>query len=331
MSNTAPPVFHYQDMIISMSAIDTEDDTFRLGLSSDLEVLHASIQAVGLINPPVLRQQNSTSYQIVCGFRRVMACKALGWPEVRSRVLKGSRGVLDCLKLAILDNRSHRQLNVVEQAIGIQKLTPHVPSRDRLQVLPSLLGFPKNEKVFSKLQALSQLPTPIQEGVIHEIVSLETSLDLSKFADDDALVLFGLFKELRMSQGKQRDVVALVQEIAMREGVEPKQVVQSKAVTAILHGPELNRNEKSAKIRAYLKRRRFPALARAEERFSKALKALKLDEHIHWTAPPYFEASLHTLRITFKSVREFNKRRKALDAMARNPALKRLLEPFDES
>jgi hypothetical protein len=69
---------------------------------------------------------------------------------------------------------------------------------------------------------------------------------------------------------------------------------------------------------------------KTEERFSKELKALKLDEHIRITAPPYFEGGLHALRMTFKSVKDFDERRKTLDAIAKNPALRRLLKPFDD-
>lgn len=258
-----------------------------------------------------------------------MACKALGWSEIKTRVIKGSPSELDTLKLAILDNRSHRELNVVEQARGIQKLSLDLPSRNRLQMLSSLLGFPQSQKVFKKIDALSLLPEVIQSSIIDEIVSFEAAVDLSRFSHEDALSFFELFRVLKLSQNKQREVITLVQEIAIRENLKPVEVLQSKEVRAILDRPELNRNEKGAKVRACLKRRRFPTLAKTEEKFSKEVKALKLNEHIHITAPSYFEGAPYTLRMTFKSMEDFDKRRKALDAMAKNPALRRLLEPFE--
>ncbi len=317
-----------EDKVILISEIDTRDDTCRLSLRTDPDALLASIRAVGLINPPVLRQRQDFKYQIVCGFRRVEACKTLGWHEIKARVLKARSTELDSLKLAILDNRSHRQLNVVEQARGIQKLSPHLPPRNRLHVLSSLLGFPQNPKVLKKIEALSRLPGAILAGVTNEIVSFERAVDLSRFSHEDGLSLFELFKLLKLSQNKQREIITLVQEIAIREDLQPKDILQSREITTILDRPELNRNERGSKIRAYLKRRRFPRLTKAEERFSKELKALKLNEHMHMTAPPYFEGEQYTLRMTFKSVKDFDERRKTLDAMARNPAMKRLLEPF---
>jgi ParB family chromosome partitioning protein len=329
MSCRNSDIFKYADKAIAVSEIDTRDDTYRLSLRTDPDALVASIRAVGLINPPILRQQHDSKYQIVCGFRRVMACKALGWREIYARILKGSPSQVDTLKLAILDNRSHRELNVVEQARGIQKLLLHLSSRSRLKMLSSLIGFPQNQKVFNKINALSQLPEVIQAGVIDEIVSFEAAVDLSEFSHEDMLSFFELFKGLKLSQKKQIEIITLVQEIAIRENLKPGEVLQSKEVRAILDQPKLNRNEKGARGRAYLKRRRFPALAKTEERFSKELKALKLNEHIHMTPPAYFEGGPYTLRITFKSMKDFDERRKTLDAMAKNPAFKRLLEPFE--
>ncbi len=329
MSSRNCDTFNYADELISVSEIDTRDDTCRLSLRTDPDPLVASIRAVGLINPPILRQRDDFKYQIVCGFRRVMACKALGWPEIKARILKGNPSELDTLKLAILDNRSHRKLNVVEQARGIQKLSLHLPSRNRLRMLSSLLGFPQNQKVFKKIDALSRLPEVIQAGVIDEIVSFEAAVDLSGLSYEEALSFFELFRVLKLSQNKQREVITLVQEIAIRENLKPVEVLQSKEVGAILDRAELNRNEKGAKVRACMKRRRFPTLAKTEERYSKELKALKLNEHIHMTAPTFFEGGPHTLRMTFKSTKDFDERCKTLDAIAKNPALRRLLEPFE--
>ena len=320
--------FLYADKVISISQIDTKDDTCNLSLRTDPDALIDSIRAVGLINPPVLRQRQDLKYQIVCGFRRVMACKALGWHEIKVRVLLGDLSELDLLKLAIWDNRSHRTLNVIEQAQGIEKLSAHIPFRNRLQMLSSLLGFPQNQKVFEKIEALSRLPGDIQAGVTNEIVSFEAAVNLSEFSYEDALSFFDLFKVLKLSQNKQREVITLIQEIAIREDLKPGEVLQSKELRTILDRPELNRNEKGSKVRAYLKRRRFPTLTKAQERFSKELKDLKLNERTHLTPPPYFEGGPYTLRMTFRSMKDFDERRKTLDAMAKNPALKRLLEPF---
>jgi ParB/RepB/Spo0J family partition protein len=318
----------YDDQVIAISEIDTTDDTYRLSLRADPAGLVSAIQAVGLINPPVLSVKNNEAYRIVCGFRRVEACRSLGWPKINGRVLVGDLSELDLLKLAILDNRSHRPLNVVEQARGIQKLSAHIPVKNRLEVLASLLGFPPNRKVFQKISVLGRLPEMVQARVLDETISFEAGADLSCLSREEALAFFDVLEGLKLSQNKQREIIRLVREIAAREDLQALHVLQGEDIRAIVHSPEFNRNEKGSMFRAYLKRRRFPTLVKAEERFLKELKALKLNEDVDITPPPCFEGDRYTLRMTFKNLEDFSKGRQALNAMAKNPALKRLLERY---
>ena len=318
----------YDDKVVPISAIDTTDHTCNLSLGADPNPLVASIKAVGLINPPVLSVKNNGTYRIVCGFRRVEACRSFGWPEINGRVLVGDLSELDLLKLAILDNRSHRPLNLVEQARGIQKLSAYIPANNRLEVLASLLGFPPNRKVFQKISALGRLPEVVLAGLLDETITFEAGADLSCLSREEALAFLDVFEELKLSQNKQREIIRLVREIAAREDLQALHVLQGEDIRAIVDSPGFNRNEKGSMLRVYLKRRRFPTLVKAEERFLRDLKALKLNEDVYITPPPYFEGDRYTLRMTFKNLEGFNKGRRTLNAIAKNPALKRLLEGY---
>jgi len=317
----------YDDRVVPISQIDSKDDTYCLSLHIDPTGLVAAIQAFGLINPPVLIQKGQGVYGIVCGFRRVAACESLGWAEIHGRVLGVGLSEFELLRLAILDNRSHRPLNVVEQARGVHKLNPHIPVKDRLDIVAPLLGFAPNPKVYSKISALGRLPNVVLAALLRGALSLEAGADLSQLSPQEAMAFFEVLGRLKLSQNKQTEIIRLTQEIAMREDLRSVQILQSADLRAILDSHELNRNEKGALLRAYLKRRRFPVLAEAEERFLKKLNALKLNENIQISPPPYFEGDAYTLRMTFKNIEDFDKGRETLNAMARNPALKRLLEP----
>ena len=318
----------YDDKVVLISQIDTTDDTYCLSLHIDPTDLVSAIQAVGLINPPVLIQKGHGVYGIVCGFRRVAACASLGWAEINGRVLGKTLSEVELLKLAIMDNRSHRPLNVVEQARGVQKLSPHIPVKDRLDVVPPLLGFPPNAKVYAKLSALGRLPEVLLAGLLRKTISFEAAADLSNLPPEEASAFFEVLGRLKLSQNKQTEIIRLAQEIAMREDLRSAQVLESEDVRAIVDSAEFNRNEKGSMLRAYLKRRRFPAVAEAEEKFLKELKALKLNEYVRITPPPYFEGDSYTVRMTFKNLEGFHEGREALNALAKNPALKRLLDPY---
>jgi len=320
--------YEYEEKTVPLSKIDLRDTTCRLGISIDADSVVESIEAVGLINPPVLAGKGGSMYRIVCGFRRVKACQILGWPTIPARVLPGVVPLPDLLKLAILDNRAHRCLNVIEQARGIHKLTAYIHPGNEIEVLAPLLGFPPNKKVFTKISTLVELPDEIQAGILDETISFEVAVDLCKFTCMDAISFFDLFKKLKLSRNKQREIIALVGEIAVREGIWPAEILQCQQVSDIMENHDLNRNEKGSKLRAYLKQRRFPELARAEETFRESLKELKLGSHLHLTPPPYFEGDTYSLRMTFKSLEDFNRCRRDLEAISKKAAFRKILTDF---
>jgi hypothetical protein len=233
------------------------------------------------------------------------------------------------VRIAIWDNGSHRPLNLVEQARGIHKLKAHIPHENVLKELSSLLGFPPNQKVFEKISAFGLLAETIQAGVLENKLSFEAAVDLCEVSPEDSLVFFELLERLKLSQNKQKEIIALVREIAIIEGLQIPAVLRSLDTDSILGSPDLNRNEKGTKIRMGLKMRRFPSLAKAETVFAKAVKALKLDEHMHITHPPCFEGTSYTLRLAFKSLSDLHKRLMSLDGLVKNPAMKKLLEPYE--
>ncbi|KXB08079.1 hypothetical protein AKJ58_00995 [candidate division MSBL1 archaeon SCGC-AAA385D11] len=53
----------------------------------DIEPLANSIDRVGLLNPITVRKDGS-SYRLLAGFRRLEACKSLGWEKIPSQVLE---------------------------------------------------------------------------------------------------------------------------------------------------------------------------------------------------------------------------------------------------
>jgi len=52
--------------------------------SGDLTALQNSIARVGLLNPVVVDEK----HKLVAGFRRLSACRKLGWKEIEVRVVK---------------------------------------------------------------------------------------------------------------------------------------------------------------------------------------------------------------------------------------------------
>ena len=77
------------------------DETTRIRQEiGDLASLQQSIQQVGLLNP-ILIDENDT---LVAGFRRLSACKNLGWKEVEVRMVEMGGDELKMLDAEIAEN-----------------------------------------------------------------------------------------------------------------------------------------------------------------------------------------------------------------------------------
>jgi len=66
----------------------------------DLESLSASISEVGLLNPVVVDENN----RLVAGYRRLSACRSLGWDRVEVRVIAFSGDELKMLEAEAAEN-----------------------------------------------------------------------------------------------------------------------------------------------------------------------------------------------------------------------------------
>ncbi len=68
---------------------------------------------------------------------------------------------------------------------------------------------------------------------------------------------------------KQRKILTLITEISSREEISVQDLINAPVVQDMVADPELGRNQKTAKLRFYLKQRRYPAICKAEKEFEK--------------------------------------------------------------
>ena len=82
----------------------------------NLAALQASISRLGLLNPVVLDEE----YRLVAGYRRLQACRALGWKEIDARLVPFNRDLLLMLDAEVDENLARKDFTP-EEIIGIEK------------------------------------------------------------------------------------------------------------------------------------------------------------------------------------------------------------------
>jgi len=309
---------------VTLDQIESEDETYRITTNEDTDDLVESFEHVGLVNPPLLIKNNS-SYTIVCGFRRIFACRHLALDNISARILPGNTAKLECAKYAIVDNAYQRSLNLVEISRAMNMLDRFMDKTKHFGIKLKAMGLPENQSLIKKIKKIDCLPMELKNGILSNTLSLSMALELGKFDKKTGIGFAQLFNSLKLSLSKQREILTLVKEIAHRDDAPILTVLKEPEMQTILNNNHFDGNQKARKIRKYLKQVRFPIITKAEQAFVTHLKTLNLKTGAHLIPPENFESTVYTLKFTFNSFSELQNHKITFDALIENPAMKTLL------
>ena len=315
----------FKQKIVKLSLIDSNDDSFRITTQINIDYLMDSIDNVGVLNLPLLIEKKS-GYKIVCGFRRIEACRRLGWTDVEARMLDSDTKRLECIKYAIADNSLQRPLNLIEQSRSINMLYGFFKDVSVLGKSLSVMGLPDNPSIIKKIKELYHLPRFVQSGILSNTISLAMALELGRLQLEAGECLAKLFQTLTLSLNKQREILSLVKEISLLEDISILKALENDILQKILTNKNLDRNQKIREIRIYLKQRRFPVITAAEKEFEKHVKKLKLGSGTKLIPPDNFEGTTYILKLFFKNLIELKDRKASFDALIKNPSLNKILD-----
>jgi ParB family chromosome partitioning protein len=315
----------FREKIVNLSQIDFSDDAFRITTEKQVDDLMRSINHVGIMHLPLLLKKETT-YTIVCGFRRIEACRRLNWFKLEAMILEADTMRLKCIKYAITDNAFQRPLNLIEKSRSIEMLFDFFKDINRLSEELSVLGLSEHPSMIKKLKGICHLPDPLQNSILSNTISLSMLLELAGMSWDDAKDFITLFNTLKLSLNKQREIVTMVKEIAIREDKSILQVIEESHLKKILMNEDLDKNQKAHNIRIYLKQRRFPSIAVIEKSYEKYRQKLNLKSGFKLIPPINFESSTYTLQLSFNNMTQLKGLKTAFDAIMENPSLKKIVD-----
>jgi hypothetical protein len=189
----------------------------------------------------------------------------------------------------------------------------------------SSLGLPDNPSIIEKIKSLSHLPTPIQNSILADTISLTMAKELESLEADCAIAFTRLFDQLKIGLNKQKELVTLVVEIARRDGLSTQEVMEDKHFIEIMTHRDLDRGQKSRKLRSYLRERRFPRIAEFEKKFEIHRKNLNLGNNIKLIPPKEFEAAIYGLNMTFTNLEHLKTLQTRLNTIIQQPDFKKIL------
>jgi ParB family chromosome partitioning protein len=131
-----------------------------------LEELESSIRQHGVIQPIAVRRSQE-GYQIISGERRWRAAQAAGLTAIPA-VIRENVEDEQMLELALVENLQRRDLDPIERARGYQQMQERLSLTQ--EAVAQRVGL-RRSTVTNHLRLL-ELPDPIQEALVHGLISM---------------------------------------------------------------------------------------------------------------------------------------------------------------
>lgn len=311
---------------IDLKDIDRDDTLFLLSYGYDLGPLKDSINQVGVINPPLVRQKSDTTYQIICGYKRLHALSELGAASTHCTIVSPATGDEESFLLSFYDTVSHRELNPIEKSMAITRLLNYFSEEKVVSDFLPLLKLQPNSTQLATLKPLSTLERTIKDAILAGTIDVRTALKLVLLDGVSREACSRLLITLRLSLSKQTALMEYVSESALRENLSIGEVINSPHIRFILEDEQLNLPQKGEAVMSCLRKRRFPQLTAKEEEFKRGLRQLRLPPDVRLKHPPFFEGNTYSLTFHFTSVNALRKRLHDFESRLDDRSLLTLLE-----
>jgi len=315
----------YEDVALERIAFD--DSRFRISFFFGLSELKRSIAEIGLINPPavVLR---SNRIVVVAGWKRAEACRRLSFPSIPCRILEEPSD-LQAFHISLHDNIMTRELSICERAEILKKLQDFGVGEETLVTgyLP-LLGIPATRIHLEAHLAAASFDSESKEFIHEENTPYPVLACLIGLSRSERKSVLPFLRHL--GRNKQKELVEHLMEISRRDSVSIMSVLSAPEIETVIRSHFFSEQQKAERVRAILRRKRYPALTATTDSFLAAVKSIAWPENIAVEPPPFFESEDVSVKFSFRSSEEFGKKVEELKAVADEGRISSLLKSFSD-
>ena len=283
---------------IDLSLVDFEDQSLHAGNIGNISSLKDSIEDIGLLNPPILRDKEG-GYQVITGWKRLATCKEIGLKEVYCSVYPSDFSDKDCLKTIFVDNRDRISEIELGQLISLHKILCGLADKQLMdEVMPSF-DIPSNRKNLDKYLALASLENEVKNAFFEEKITIEQCHMLSELPSKNRLqILENILLMYNLNNNESRQVIQHISEIA---SIKLKSILD---IISEVESASPDRKLDKNHLRDELKRMRYPDLSDIEDKVRKTIQEIELPKEVNVHINQFFEANDIEIRIKAKSSEE---------------------------
>ena len=312
---------------IGLDKIPTEDPNairFSFSFEPRFDELADSLKSVGLIRPPILRSEEN-KLEVVCGLRRVLACKSLGWNAIDALICDaGEFSDERCLRLSLLDDDCSGRLSPVERAIALKKFSELGYDAEKLtrDVAPQL-GLPPSQKYVENSLEMLSMNSEILRSIHAGSLGADQAFCLLKLEAADRLPAARILLSCRANLNETRELLSLIPDVAAMKKLSMSEFIESE-LGPIVSGESMQPRKRLERLREGLRQARYPRLSESASAFADAASDMKLGESCRITAPKNFEGDELTITIKARDSDQVKETLEKLSTAGAKQALDRL-------
>ncbi len=304
---------------VSLDDIDPQDERFRFSYHYDPEKLLLSLKEIGLVSPLVVVRREGPRYILVSGWKRVFACCELSLSRVPVFLLEEDD---DCRAfcLSLYENLAIRNFNLLEKAEILCKLNGFIKDEKKVvkRFFP-LLDIPATLSYFDIYLKIAGLDSLWKKIIYEKKMPLPSAHLLTEFAPEDRERLIPLI--VPMSLNKLKQFLEDLSELSKKTGDLPKTILSTPEIQSVTRNDNLSSLQKSDKIRALLRTRRYPQLSAWKKSFVTSLKKARLSKDVVFDSPSFFEDGEFGVTFSLNDKEAFQKRLAKLQDLVSDEAL----------
>ena len=321
-----------RDLSIQEVVLDNIDDSpgpFCMSYGFDLGPLTSSIRHIGILNPPLLRNDRG-NLAVIAGYRRIKALKSLQTAKAPCRLVSGDdMAPIECLLLNLHDNLGTRGLNDMEKGMVLNRLAAWIPREEMVSRYMPLLGLRPHAKTLCFFEELERdFDVKTQTFVAEGGLSWRTVKMLTDMEDTSRAALLKAISYLRLSINQQIQFIDILVDISYIDKKPISELVDGLAIGDVNEGKDNNRPQEAKLLLNQLRARRNPTVVRAENHFSKTVSRLNLPDGVRITAPPFFESEYYRMDIRFRQGKDL---RETLQRLLQKTELDQFKNPWDDA
>jgi ParB family chromosome partitioning protein len=266
--------------------------------------LLASIQRIGILQPPILLQLSPDKYQLLCGHFRLLSQQIINPSDtqITCLILEEDIPLKQILYTLAEDQLITGNLSSIEKAYFFKYCLNYMELDEISESFLPIIGDKAQVHTIKKLSRLLTLEPELQVSVHDGKISEKTAQEFLSLTSSDRLMLHDIFLDLELGGGKQNRLLTLSKDLAYRVGKTIKELLSSSKYREILLHPEMNKPQKIANLFTVLQKNLFPQSSSAEEGFLKTVHKMDLPAACSITHSQSFERDDVSVTLTFPSL-----------------------------